>query len=99
MSSYEQCRHSLCNAHLLRNLTFVAENESVHQARTNAMAKLLVRIKEAIDQAKAKAETALTPSRQSEFSKRYDKILTGADRVNRGSPKRKDCSDVRFITC
>ena len=27
---YEQCQHSFCNAHLLRNLTFVGENEPHH---------------------------------------------------------------------
>ena len=87
---YEQCRHSLCNAHLLRNLTFVGENEPLHQAWTNALLKLLVRIKEAVDQAKANSETVLNQSRQSSFSARYDKILAGAARVIRGSPKRKD---------
>ena len=87
---YEQCRHSLCNAHLLRNLTFVSENEPMHQAWTNALAKLLVRIKEAVDQAKANSETVLNQSRQSYFSARYDKILAGAARVIRGSPKRVD---------
>lgn len=87
---YEQCRHSLCNAHLLRNLTFVSENEPAHQDWANALAKLLVHIKEAVDGAKAKSETAFTPSRQSGFSTRYDKILAGAERVIRGSPKRVD---------
>ena len=87
---YEQCRHSLCNAHLLRNLTFVSENEPLHQAWTNALLKLLVRIKEAVDQAKANSETVLNQSRQSSFSARYDKILAGAARVIRGSPKQKD---------
>ena len=87
---YEQCRHSLCNAHLLRNLTFVSENEPAHQAWTKALAKLLVRIKATVDRAKSQSETALIPLRQSSFSARYDKILTGAVRVIRGSPKRKD---------
>ena len=49
---YDQCQHSLCNAHLLRNLTFVTENESVHKDWADKLTKLLVRIKEAVDQAK-----------------------------------------------
>ena len=52
---YEQCHHSLCNAHLLRNLTFVAENEPAHKVWTDLLAKLLVQIKEAVHLAKSNA--------------------------------------------
>ena len=34
---YEQCRHSLCNAHLLRDLTFVGENEPRHRKWTGKL--------------------------------------------------------------
>lgn len=40
---YRQCRHSLCTAHLLRNLTFVSENEPAHKDWAKALLKLLVR--------------------------------------------------------
>lgn len=86
---YGQCEHSLCNAHLLRNLTFVAENEPAHKKWTDALAKLLLRIKEAIHSAKSRAEIALTPRQQSFYFGRYVTILMQAERIIRGSPKLK----------
>ncbi len=44
---YEQCRHSLCNAHLLRNSIFVSENEPAHKNWTTRLIKLLLQIKDA----------------------------------------------------
>ena len=87
---YEQCRHSFCNAHLLRNLTFVGENEPPHQAWTAKMARLLVKIKEAVQRAKSNFQTALSNFQQAYFYGRYHKILAEAEQVIRGSPKSKD---------
>ena len=87
---YEQCRHSFCNAHLLRNLTFVGENELQHQAWTAKMARLLVKIKEAVQRAKLNFQTALSTFQQAYFYGRYHRILAEAERVIRGSPKSKD---------
>lgn len=87
---YEQCQHSLCNAHLLRNLTFVAENEPEHKQWTDTLAQLLLRIKEVVQQAKLKSLTALTFHQQIYFSSHYNKILAEAEPIIRGSPKRKD---------
>lgn len=86
---YEQCRHSLCNAHLLRNLTFVAENEPSHKAWTDALAKLLLRIKEAVLQAKSNSQIVLLSHQQNDFFASYDKILMQAELIIRGSPKLK----------
>lgn len=86
---YEQCRHSLCNAHLLRNPTFVAENEPAHKDWADALAKLLLRIKKAVQQAKSNAETALNIHRQNYFFGRYDKLMARAEQIIRGSPKLK----------
>lgn len=38
---YEQCRHSLCNVHLLRDLIFVEETSPEQQVWTDPFAKLL----------------------------------------------------------
>jgi transposase len=86
---YEQCRHSLCNAHLLRDLTFVGENEPVHQAWTTELAKLLLKIKETVKAAQLKGKTALTYLQQRRFFNRYDRILAEAEQVIRGSPAKK----------
>jgi transposase len=87
---YEQCEHSLCNAHLLRNLTFVAENEPAHKDWTEALAKLLLRIKEAVGEAKLKSQSALTSHQQNLYFGHYDRVLWQAEQVIRSSPKLKD---------
>ena len=50
---YEQCQHSLCNAHLLRDLTFIGESDSVHQDWTADLAALLLEIKKSVESAKS----------------------------------------------
>ena len=86
---YEQCRHSLCNVHLLRNLTFVAENEPAQKVWTVPLTQLLLRIKEAVHQAKLKSQPALTAHQRGYFFGSYYKILTEAEQIIRGSPKLK----------
>lgn len=86
---YEQCQHSLCNAHLLINLTFVGENEPKHKVWTDKMARLLVKIKETVQHTKLNGQDALTVSQQSYFYGRYHSILTQAEQTIRGSPKSK----------
>ena len=44
---YEQCRHSLCNAHLLRDLMYVGESCPAHRVWTKPLARLLPDIKQA----------------------------------------------------
>lgn len=46
-SRFERCRHALCNAHLLRDLVFVAELSPAQQVWTKPRAALLVEIKAA----------------------------------------------------
>lgn len=87
---YDQCQHSLCNAHLLRNLTFVGENEPEHQAWTDKMAQLLVKTKDAVEQAKLNEQATLTSTQQSYYHGRYDSILTQAYQLIRSSPKSKN---------
>ncbi|HRH40537.1 MAG TPA: IS66 family transposase [Pyrinomonadaceae bacterium] len=87
---YDQCHHSLCNAHLLRNLTFVSENEPKHKVWTTKLIKLLVKIKDTVQQAKLNGQTALISSQQSSYFRRYDTILTEAEQAIRGSPKRRE---------
>jgi transposase len=86
---YQQCRHSLCNAHLLRDLTFVGENEPLQQKWTTKLSQLLLNIKEAVQRAKLKSRTALTQSQKSRFSNTYSRILREAGKLIRGSPASK----------
>ena len=48
---YEQCDHALCNAHHLRELTFV--EEQLKQPWAGQLKTLLLEIKEAADRARA----------------------------------------------
>ena len=86
---YEQCRHSLCNAHLLRDLIYIGEAEPLHKEWTDALAKLLIEIKEAVETARNGALTVLGGERQKDFCRRYDELIAEAEEAVRGSPEQK----------
>lgn len=46
---YQQCSHSLCNVHLLRDLTFIGEAYPDNKSWTDTFAKLLIEIKDAVE--------------------------------------------------
>lgn len=87
---YQQCRHSLCNAHLLRDLTFIAETYPNNKTWTETFAKLLLEIKEAVKLAVSQEKIQLETSLRTDFLCRYDSILTGAEPIIRGSPESKN---------
>ncbi len=68
------CDHALCNAHLLRELTFLWEEQQ--QTWAKAMIDHLLRIKEAVATASAAGLTALPPADQQRFLKAYQRIVT-----------------------
>lgn len=87
--------HALCNAHLLRDLKFLAEKHS--QKWANGMAKLLVDIKNAVTKQKESGHSQLQKSDTTRFLRRYSNILNraeasqpkkGAARPKRGRPRR-----------
>jgi len=86
---YKQCKHSLCNAHLLRDLTYIGEAEPAHERWTTALAQLLIEIKEARDAARSSSQTALESELHEDFSNRYDSLTAEAEEVIRGSPAQK----------
>ena len=67
------CDHALCNAHLLRELTFLWEEQS--QPWAKAMIDHLLTIKEAVASASASGLTALPPADQERFLKGYERIV------------------------
>jgi transposase len=71
------CRHALCNAHHLRELTFLAEEGGLLWAQ--AMKRLLLAIKAAVDcakeQEKEQGHAGLSPPMLSAFEGRYTQIL------------------------
>jgi transposase len=86
---YQQCRHSLCNAHLLRDLTYIGEAEPRHEKWTTALAKLLIEIKEAVEAAREHSQAELDSQLQTDFLNRYDSLIADAERAIRGSPEQK----------
>jgi len=91
---YTQCAHALCNAHHLRELTFVAEE--LGQPWASDLKDLLLEIKQAVDTARGQGVGALTAALTREFATRYDVILAEGVAANpppvptgkRGRPKR-----------
>jgi transposase len=91
---YEQCRHSLCNAHLLRDLIFVEESSPAQKVWTAPLAKLLLKIKDTVAQVEVKTDTQLSELTKNEFLQRYDKLVKKADRLNPPQPKTKAQGDA-----
>lgn len=67
------CAHGLCNAHHLRELTFV--EEQLEQAWGKEMKDLLLDIKQSVAQASARGASCLPKTRRREFEKAYDRVL------------------------
>lgn len=91
---YEQCRHSLCNAHLLRDLIFVEESSPAQKSWTEPLAKLLLKLKAAASEAKTATSVQLNEQIKQDFLRRYDKLLRKADRLNPPPLKRKAETDA-----
>jgi transposase len=91
---YDQCAHALCNAHHLRELTFV--EEQLGQRWAKDLKGVLGEMKQAVDAARAQGETSLPADVRREFVRQYDAVLAEGLRANpppvptgkRGRPKR-----------
>jgi len=86
---YGQCRHSLCNAHLLRDLVFVEESSPEQKVWTTPLTKLLLKIKHKVALAKTQPEGELSQRVKTDFLRRYDRLVRRADRLNPPPLKRK----------
>lgn len=77
--AYNDCEHSLCNAHHLRELKFI--NENYGQTWAKEMSNLLIEIKEEVHSTKAHSDP-LDSSKISAFEARYDKIVEDGLKAN-----------------
>mgnify|MGYP002247549741 FL=1 len=99
--SYEDCQHAVCCAHLLRELTGIAENHP-EQKWASAFIGLLIKMKKVKDKAVEAGKETLSYYHYHKFDKRYDELIKQAREKNplpvtaekkRGRKKRKDsCS-------
>jgi len=78
------CSHALCNAHHLRELTFLAEEGGFLWAQ--AMKRLLQEIKAAVDQAKEQGRDGLSPPVSAAFEARYTSLLAQAQTAHPPAP-------------
>lgn len=91
---YGECDHALCNAHHLRELTFV--EEELGQPWAKDLKDVLLDIKRAVDEARGHGLAELSVDVKREFERRYDEVLAAGLKANpppeptgkRGRPKR-----------
>ena len=70
--TFDNCQHSLCNAHHLRELQFVVDQ--YEQEWAQEMDKLLLDIKAEVETASL-YQTSLPPERLAHFEQRYDELI------------------------
>ena len=78
------CDHALCNAHLLRELTFLWEQQDQQWAKE--MTDHLLAIKDTVATVGATGRRALPPSDSERFLKRYQQIVETGYSQNPSSP-------------
>ena len=78
------CRHALCNAHHLRELAWVEEQDG--QAWAGALATLLRQIKQTVEAARAQGRTALPARARARFRRRYARVLAEGVAANPPPP-------------
>jgi len=74
-------RHGICSAHLLRDLTAVAE-QTIQRSWASGLAGLLAEINNACDDARARGLKALAPRLRPSFDTRYDALVARAVALN-----------------
>ena len=85
------CGHGLCNVHLLRDLTFVQEEEKQEWAAD--MKSVLLDMKAAVEQARMQGRESLHPLEVQDWKARYQAVVLQANEapsmVQEPPPKRK----------
>jgi transposase len=77
---YTQSKHSLCNAHHIRDLIFIVE--TTQQTWASQMLDLLLKIKQGVETAKEQGQTALSTQQITDFEAAYAEILTEGFALN-----------------
>lgn len=79
------CRHALCNAHHLRELAWVEEQDG--QGWAGQMTVLLRQIKQTVDAARGQGRTALSARARHQFRRRYARLLAEGLAANPPPPE------------
>ncbi|MDQ3700425.1 MAG: IS66 family transposase [Chloroflexota bacterium] len=78
--TYDACAHALCNAHLLRELIFLYEQD--HQAWADELATLLVTAKDLADTARVAGRAGLDEGVRATIEAHYDHLLDQGTAAN-----------------
>lgn len=92
-SQYAQCQHSLCNAHILRELNYVIETSKPDWAIE--MKQLLLDIKAAVSKASEGGRARLAVTQEQKFLSRYDRIVSEAGKLYPPLKRKKYGSKTR----
>ena len=79
------CVHSLCNAHLLRELTFI--EETTGQSWPKEMIDLLLEIKKSVDSNRLDKKTSVPKVEMTKYIKRYKLLVDEGLNINPEQPK------------
>lgn len=74
------CEHAICNVHLVRDLTFLAEEQGLWWAAK--LKALLLDMKEATEQARAQGKHWLDPLEVADWEARFLQLLDEGDRLH-----------------
>jgi transposase len=74
-SFYTQCRHALCGAHLLRELTFFAELSEETKAWASPLKEHLLEMKAEVERVSGEGGRRLAAERLAELTERYDRLI------------------------
>jgi transposase len=77
---YQQVRHALCNAHLIRELVFLVEQHQ--QAWAGELLDLLLRIKQAVETAQQEQGSTLQPEQIADFEAQYQQWVAQGEQMN-----------------
>ena len=81
---YEDCAHALCNAHLLRELRFVAEQGG--QPWAGKMIELLLTMKQRVDATRVEGERHLSTAGLNDLEARYQALVSEGLAANPAAP-------------
>lgn len=76
---YRQCRHSLCNAHILRELNYVIETSTASWAQE--MKQLRLDIKAVVSKSREVGKKRLTARQEKVYLSRYERIVLEAGKL------------------